>query len=66
MDSGSRCVLAVAAALVLTGCAVPSQTTQLVDGPEPVTIRLDPAEPAAGQAAELTVESPSADSILFE
>lgn len=58
--------MTAAAALVLAGCGIPTQTTRLVDGPEPVTIRLDPAVPSAGQPAELTVESPGADSIVFE
>ena len=31
-----------------------------------MTVRLEPATPAAGQSAELTVTSPGADSIVFE
>lgn len=64
MDTRSRTALA-AAALVLSGCTVSTQTTHMVDGPEPVTIRLEPAVPSSGQAAELTIESPTADSIAF-
>ncbi len=66
MASWSRIVLAAAAAVALAGCGIPSQTTRILDGPEPVTVRLQPAVPGAGQTAELTVESPSADSIVFE
>ena len=66
MDSCSRIALAAVSAVALAGCGIPTQTTRLVDGPEPVTIRLDPALPAAGQSAELTIESPAADSIVFE
>jgi hypothetical protein len=57
--------LSGALAMVLAGCSVPVQTTRLVDGPAPVTIRLEPAVPGAGQSAELTVTSPGADSILL-
>ena len=53
-------------AAVLAGCAVPVQTTRLVGGPEPVTVRLEPAVPSAGQSAELTITSPGADSIIFK
>lgn len=66
MDILVRPALAAAAALVLAGCAVPTQTTRLAGGPEPVTVRLEPAVPSSGQPAELTIESPSADSIAFE
>src|SRR5215218_9691271 len=65
MDSGFGAALMAAAALALAGCGIPTQTTQLVDGPEPVTIRLEPAVPSTGQSAELTIESPAADSIAF-
>jgi hypothetical protein len=49
----------------LAGCAVPTQTTRLVDGPEPVTLHLEPAVPSEGQSAELTITSRGADSIAF-
>lgn len=65
MDLRSGAALTAAAALVLSGCGIPTQTTRLVDGPEPVTVRLEPAVPSSGQAAELTIESPTADSIAF-
>lgn len=66
MASFSRSALVAAATAALAGCGIPSATTRLVDGPEPVTVRLTPAVPNAGQSAELTVESPGADSIVFE
>jgi len=61
-----RIVASAAALVALAGCAVPVQTTRIIDGPEPVTVRLVPAVPSAGQSAQLTVESPQADSIVFE
>jgi hypothetical protein len=60
-----RIALAGVCAAAFAGCAIPSQTTRLVDGPEPVTVRLEPAVPAAGQSAELTITSPGADSIML-
>ena len=62
----SRIAVSAAAALALAGCAVPVQSTRITDGPEPVTVRLEPAVPNAGQSAQLTVESPHADSIVVE
>src|SRR3954452_5469423 len=57
-----RIAFAAVATAALGGCAIPTQTTHLVGGPAPVTVRLDPAIPAAGQPALLTVTSPGADS----
>ncbi|MEO6057631.1 MAG: hypothetical protein ABIQ49_12395 [Gemmatimonadales bacterium] len=65
MNRLARLALAATAAAMLAGCAIPSTTTHLVSGPEPVTVRLEPAIPAAGQSAELTVTSPGADSIVL-
>jgi hypothetical protein len=62
----SRIALVATAAAAFAGCGIPSQTTHLLAGPEPVTVRLEPAMPSAGQSADLTIESPSADSIVFE
>ena len=53
------------AAVVLLGCGVSTQSTTVQAGPEPVTVRLSPAVPSAGQPAQLTIESSGADSILF-
>jgi hypothetical protein len=56
----------VAAAIVgLAGCSVPVQRTELYAGPQPVTLKLTPPAPASGQMAELSIESPGADSIIF-
>jgi len=66
MASSFRIALAVWAAVALAGCGIPSQTTRILDGPEPVTVRLQPAVPSAGQSAELTVQSAYADSIVVE
>ncbi len=65
MSTCIRVALAAMAAATLAGCGIPSQTTRVAGGPEPVTVRLVPAVPAEGQSAELTVESPGADSIVF-
>ena len=62
----SRIALAASAAVAIAGCGIPSQSTRIVDGPAPVTVRLEPATPVAGQSAELTITSPRADSIVFE
>ena len=66
MDSCSRIALAAVSAVALAGCGIPTETTRLADGLQPVTVRLEPAVPAAGESAELTIESPAADSIVFE
>ena len=62
----SRIALLAAAAATFAGCGIPTQTTHLQAGPEPVTVRLEPAVPSAGQSADITIESPSADSIVLE
>jgi hypothetical protein len=58
----SLAAAAAAAVVGLGGCAVPTQTTRLLAGPVPVTLRLEPALPSAGQAAEVTHTAPGADS----
>ena len=60
-----RIALPGALAAALAGCSVPVQTTQLAGGPEPVTVRMEPALPSSGQSADLTVTSPGADSIIL-
>ena len=62
----SRIAVAAATAIGLAGCAVPTQTARLTDGPDPVTLQLSPAVPRAGQPLLLTVQAPHADSIVFE
>jgi hypothetical protein len=66
MASPFRNALAAAAAVALAGCAIPTQTTHVVDGPDPVTVQSDPAVPSPGQSTMLTITSPGADSIEFE
>jgi len=57
---------AALAAVAIAGCGIPTQTTNIVAGPAPVTVRLEPATPSVGQTVELMVTSPHADSIAFE
>jgi hypothetical protein len=66
MTTLRRIAATTVSAAMLAGCAVPSQTSRLSDGVEPVVVRLEPAVPSAGQTAQLTIESPHADSIVFE
>jgi hypothetical protein len=65
MERLIRIAVVAAAVVAFAACAVPSETTRVAAGPEPVTVRLQPAVLTAGQSAELTIESPSADSIVF-
>jgi hypothetical protein len=66
MATVARIALAVVATVVVAGCAVPTETTRVTGGPEPVTLRLEPRAVAPGQSAELMIASPGADSIVFE
>ena len=66
MTTPFRIAAAAAVAAALAGCAIPVETTRITGGVEPVTVRLEPALPNAGQSAQLTIESPHADSIVFE
>ena len=65
METLPRIAVVAAATVALGGCSIPSQTTRALDGPAPVSVRLQPALPSSGQSADLTIESPSADSIVF-
>ena len=47
------------------GCAVPTHSTRLDDGPEPVELRMDAEVLHSGQEAVVVVRSPSADSIAL-
>lgn len=51
---------------MLLGCGIPSHTTRLADGPEPVDVRIEPRVLRSGQSALVEVRSPSADSIAIE
>ena len=66
MASPFRNALGAALTVALAGCAIPTQTTQVAAGPEPVTVHADPAVPSPGQSTMLTITSPGADSIAFE
>ncbi|MGI9040009.1 MAG: hypothetical protein ACR2HK_02710 [Gemmatimonadales bacterium] len=50
----------------LLGCAIPTHSTRLAAGPEPVSVQVRPGMPRTGQGAELLIESPGADSIVLE
>jgi hypothetical protein len=50
----------------LLGCGLQTQSTRLIEGPEPVDMRIEPAVLNSGQAATVVVRSPSADSIAIE
>ena len=59
-------VVILAAATALGGCAIPTSSTQLNPGPEPIELQMTPTVIYAGQWAELVVRSPGADSIAIE
>jgi hypothetical protein len=61
-----RLPLGACAAIALLGCTMPSQSTRLAPDPEPVEIRTSSRSLGAGQATELVVRSPGADSMVFE
>ena len=48
----------LAAATALGGCAIPTSSTQLNPGPEPIELQMTPTVIYAGQWAELMVRSP--------
>jgi hypothetical protein len=54
------------AASALGGCAIPSSSTQLNPGPEPIELQMTPTVIHVGQQAELLVRSSGADSIAIE
>jgi hypothetical protein len=57
--------LALCGGISLLGCGIPSQSTRIAGGPEPVDVRVEPAVLRAGQQARVVVRSPSADSIAL-
>lgn len=57
--------VALAAVLPLAGCAVPTHTVRLADGPEPVDLRMESAQLRTGLETLVAVRSPSADSIAI-
>jgi hypothetical protein len=58
--------LALFGGVALIGCAVPSHSTRLAGGPEPVDLQVEPSVLRSGQEATVVVRSPSADSIAIE
>ena len=56
-------VLAVAG---LTGCAVPTGSTQLATGPEPVEMRMTPDVISSAGRSQVVIRSPGADSIALQ
>jgi hypothetical protein len=58
--------LAGCCSVVLVGCAIPTQATRLSDGIGPVDVEMNPGVPRSGQAAEIVIKSPTADSIVLE
>src|SRR5688572_4040024 len=58
--------LVILAAAMLGGCAIPTASTQLNPGPEPIELQMTPTVIYAGQQAELLVRSPGADSIVIQ
>ena len=63
---GRFAALVAASAVSLAACAIPEQTTRLGSGPDPVTVSLRPDVPRSGQPAEVTIESPGADSVMLQ
>ena len=58
--------LALFGGIALIGCGIPTHTTRLADGPEPVDVRMEPSVLRSGQEATVVVRSASADSIAIE
>jgi hypothetical protein len=58
-------MVALPAGAALLGCAVPSTSTRLAGGPEPVDLRIEPAGLRSGLETVVEVRSPSADSIAI-
>jgi hypothetical protein len=50
---------------VATGCAYPTYSTRLADGPEPVVLRMDTPFLRNGQQAMVVIQSSAADSIAL-
>jgi hypothetical protein len=56
-------VLAVAG---LTGCAIPTGSTQLATGPEPVDMQMTPDVISSAGRSQVVIRSPGADSIVLQ
>jgi hypothetical protein len=59
-------VLSGAACAFLAGCSIPTASTQLATGPEPVELQMTPAVVYSGQGTQVIIRSPGADSIVFQ
>ena len=57
---------AALAGFALMGCAIPTQSTSLTAGPDPVELQMTPTVIYTGQRTQVIVRSPGADSIAFE
>ena len=58
--------LALFGGVALIGCGIPSHSTRLAGGPEPVDLEVEPTVLRSGQDAIVVVRSASADSIAIE
>jgi hypothetical protein len=54
------------AAAGLNGCAIPTASTRLATGPDPVELQMTPAVVYSGQRTQVVIRSPGADSIAFQ
>ncbi len=61
----TRLAVASCASMALAACAMPVHTTRLAGGPDPVDIEMSTARLRPGQAAQVIVRSPGADSIVY-
>jgi hypothetical protein len=53
-------------AAMLPGCAIPTNSTQLAAGPQPVEMQMTPTVIYAGARTQVVVRSPGADSLALE
>jgi hypothetical protein len=63
---GHIAALVAASAVSMAACAIPEKSTRVGPDPDPVVVRLRPDMPRTGQPAEVTVESPGADSVMLK
>jgi hypothetical protein len=64
--SSIRVTTVILATAALGGCAIPTSSTELGAGPEPIQIEMTPTVIPAGYRAEMVIRSPGADSIALE
>ncbi len=63
---GTLVVLSGLAGVCLAGCSIPTSSTQLAIGPDPVEFRMTPTVVYSGQRTEVVIRSPGADSLVLE